>query len=1017
MKIRNIISSFRANRGRKLTLSNSVSFEDFCNEVPPERYPRLKESSLNSSFDISPVKDRPTNYERFARDEDMEFTSSRPSLATVLLFIILSAVFLILPIIYLLNCFDIIYEHQNIKHNPILSPDSSELNTEVQDAAQLSKPISLPSPPAPDYDQCGLTAHDYRFDCYPEGGADQNSCEARGCCWLSTETKARAKNTSKIRQNIAMPYCFYPPNYNTYKFVNVSETAFGLVAYLQRSYQSGYPNDVEVIQLIVKYETENRLHIKIVDPLNIRYEPAYPELPIVDTAAENLNYIFELDTFKAGFKVVRKSDNATLFDANNFLNFIYADQFLQISSNLPSKYVYGIGEHTSTLLLDVGWSRFTQWNHDAPPSENLNLYGAHSFYLGMENSSNSHGVFLFNSNGQDILLQPAPAITFRAIGGVLDFYFFLGPTPSDVIEQYTDLIGRPYMPPFWGLGFHLCKYGIKTLNATRETMEKNIAAGVPLDTQWNDLDYMNANKDFTYDKDAFNGLPEFVEDLHKRGMHYIPLIDPGVSGSEEAGTYPPYDEGIKLDIFVQNSSGQTFIGKVWNRESTVWPDFTDPNTVDYWTLMLKNFHDEVAFDGAWIDMNEPSNFLSGTADGCPESTLENPPYLPAVDGGVLYYKTLCMTAKQKAGLHYNVHNLYGFTEAIITSFAMAEIRGKRPMVISRSTFAGHGHYAGHWSGDVFSTWDGLRQSIPHLLSFSLYGIPLMGADICGFNYNTTVALCNRWQQLGAFYPFSRNHNTDDGIPQDPVSMGELVVKSTIKALTVRYELLPYLYSLFYRAHVDGDTVARPLFFEFPKDQNTWTVDTEFLWGGGLLIVPVLEIDATSVVGYLPEGIWYNYYTNNSTQSKGENVTLDAPLDTIPVLVRGGYILPQQDAKQTTTASRKTKLKLLVASNEDGEASGELFWDDGDSLNTIEEKLYTLVQFNLQNGTLSSETVQWTGEEPPHLGAITVLGVQKPVSLVKINNLSVNFKFDTINKYLLIDELDISLEQSLVVTWN
>lgn len=109
------------------------------------------------------------------------------------------------------------------------------------------------------------------------------------------------------------------------------------------------------------------------------------------------------------------------------------------------------------------------------------------------------------------------------------------------------------------------------------------------------------------------------------------------------------------------------ISQVWNRASTVWPDFTHPDSVDYWTLMLKSLHSQIEFDGAWIDMNEPSNFLSGSFTGCPNSTLETPPYLPAVAGGVLNYKTMCMTAKHYAGLHYDIHNLHGFTEAIVTN--------------------------------------------------------------------------------------------------------------------------------------------------------------------------------------------------------------------------------------------------------------------------------------------------------------------------------------------------------------
>ncbi|XP_050301021.1 lysosomal alpha-glucosidase-like [Anthonomus grandis grandis] len=1024
MRFRNFISSFRTRRARR-PLTDSVSFENFCNETATGRCtaPKLKESSLNSSFEISPAKIDAYNYKRFAREPEtleIEGTSSRPNLATILLFIILSAVFLILPIIYLLNCFDIIYEHHNLKHNPIVQPNgeryypSEELHKLLNDIQkEHQRKIALPSPPKPDYGECKLLKDDEKFDCYPEEGANQDGCEARGCCWIPAKTKPKRYKSIALD----VPYCYYPPNYETYKFLNVTQTAFGLVGFLKRNYKSAYPNDVEIIKLIVKYETENRLHLKIVDPINPRYEPSYPEVPLVDRAAQNLNYIFEIDTFKPGFKVVRKTDNVVIFDSNNFLNFIYSNQFLQISSKLPSKYIYGIGDHTSNLLLNTQWNRFTLWNHDLPPMPDKNLYGSHPFYLMIENSTSSHGVFLLNSNAMDVILQPTPAITFRTIGGIIDLYFFMGPTPSDVIDQYTDLIGRPYMPPYWSLGYHLCRFGYKSLNQTKEIMENNLKAGIFLDTQWNDLDYMNNSNDFTYDKENYDGLPRFVNELHERGMHYVPLVDPGVSAGEKLGSYPPYDVGIKMDIFVKNASGQPFIGKVWNSHSTVWPDFTHPTTVDYWTQMLKSFHNQVAFDGAWIDMNEPSNFLSGSFSGCPKSNLESPPYLPAVDGGVLNYKTMCMSAKHYAGLHYDVHNVYGLTEAIITSFALAEIRGKRPLVISRASFSGLGHYAGHWSGDVFSTWDGLKQSIPHLLSFSLYGIPLMGADICGFNGNTTVALCNRWQQLGAFYPFSRNHNTDDGIPQDPASMGDLVVTSTKNAYAVRYALLPYLYTLFFRAHVFGETVARPLYFEFYKDQETYGIDKEFLWGGGLLIVPVLEEGATSVLAYLPESIWYDYYSKYFIESKGEYTNLSAPLDTIPIFIRGGNILPAQQPKQTTTESRKTKIQLLVAPDANGEAFGELFWDDGDSLNTIEEKRYTLINFSLENGTLRSENGNWAEEYPPNLGSVIIMGIKQSVSQVDVNTASVPFKYDTVHKFLTIDNLNVSFEHPVVISWK
>ncbi|CAG2184009.1 unnamed protein product, partial [Oppiella nova] len=128
-------------------------------------------------------------------------------------------------------------------------------------------------------------------------------------------------------------------------------------------------------------------------------------------------------------------------------------------------------------------------------------------------------------------------------------------------------------------------------------------AQIPYDVQWNDIDAMNANKDFTYDEKNFAKLPQFVQNLHNIGMKYIPMFDPGISASEPRGTYPPFDMGMDLNIFVKNSTGQPFIGRVWTGKPTVWPDFTDPKTQIYWTQMFAKYHKELEFDGAWIDMN------------------------------------------------------------------------------------------------------------------------------------------------------------------------------------------------------------------------------------------------------------------------------------------------------------------------------------------------------------------------------------------------------------------------------
>ncbi|XP_042747732.1 maltase-glucoamylase, intestinal-like [Lagopus leucura] len=134
----------------------------------------------------------------------------------------------------------------------------------------------------------------------------------------------------------------------------------------------------------------------------------------------------------------------------------------------------------------------------------------------------------------------------------------------------------------------------------------------------------------------------------------------------------------------------------------------------------------------------------------------------------------------------------------------------------------------------------------------------VGADICGFFENTTEELCRRWMQVGAFYPFSRNHNTELCSPQDPAYFGadSILVTSSIHYLNIRYTLLPYLYTLFYKAHTQGDTVARPLMHEFYSDEATWDVDKQFLWGPALLITPVMDpVGGAALVGRAIWGFW------------------------------------------------------------------------------------------------------------------------------------------------------------------
>ncbi|XP_034941549.1 lysosomal alpha-glucosidase-like [Chelonus insularis] len=865
-------------------------------------------------------------------------------------------------------------------------------------------------------EECARMPKELRFDCHPDNGASMIACQNRGCCWDPPNENIKSVPLS-------IPYCFYPTSWKLYEYENYTRKNSGFTGYLINKRSSFLKDDLPILKMEAINIDENILEVKIYDPTKLRYEPKWPvrkHYKPFGQKMESTNYRFQMDNSKPGFRIWRSNNQkSVVFDSLTAGGFIFSNQFLQMSTLLSSSHIYGLGEHRNNLKLNTTWQTLTLFNRDQAPIEHSNLYGSHPFYLVVEQTGDCYGVLFLNSNAMDIILQPTPALTFRSTGGIFDLYFFMGPTPADVLAQYTQIVGKPFMPPYWSLGFHLCRFGYRSLEKTKEVWNRTRAAGIPFDTQWNDLDYMSNNNNFIYDKNKFKDLPKFVKELHKIGMHYIPLIDPGISASEEKGTYPPYDDGIKNDIFIKNSeTNLPFVGKVWNRVSTVWPDFTHPKSQEYWYNMMNSMHENFQYDGAWIDMNEPSNFFNGLINGCsPSSLMDNPPYTPNVAGEVLYSKTLCMNAKHYLGWHYDIHNTYGIAEAAVTHFALEKIRNKRPFIVSRATWVGQGSYSAHWTGDVFSTWHDLRMSVPEILAFSIFQIPMVGADICGFNGNTTQDLCNRWMQLGAFYPFSRNHNTDDAIDQDPVAMGDIVVKSSRKALMIRYRFLPYLYTLFFKAHMFGEAVARPLFFEFVKDPNTLDVDSQFLWGKAMMFAPVLEKDKEEVTAYLPSGLWFDFYNKSFVISKGQNFTLPAPVDTIPILIRGGNILPAQTPGKTTTESRQNKFELLIAPDLQEKAVGELFWDDGDSIDSIESGKYILLKFSMENKTIKSQIQHDDFDGKMILGKIQIMGFQSDVTQVTINNTNVPFSHDKKRNYLTVKPIQVDLKYSFIMQWK
>uniref|UniRef100_F1KSW9 Maltase-glucoamylase n=1 Tax=Ascaris suum TaxID=6253 RepID=F1KSW9_ASCSU len=817
---------------------------------------------------------------------------------------------------------------------------------------------------------------DRRIDCLPKPNSSQEECESKGCIWDNVYDKL----------NPSIPLCYFPRGTGYVATKNDER-----ITLIKAPSSVSNPFDKDISPIFFSTSTIGAtINVRIDAPK--RYEPTVkiPRNPSRSTDS------FFVETFDNGdvfsFAVKRKSTGQVVWDTS-IGGLLFGDKYIQIATYLPSTKVYGWGENVHQTLKH-NFTEYRTWGmfaRDEPPDSShlvtKNLYGVHPFYIALEPDANAHGVFIWNSNPQEITTGPAPHLVYRTIGGILDIYFFPGPEPEQVVQQYLALIGTPILPAYFALGFQLCRFGYKSLDEVKKTIKRVRDHGIPIDVSYADIDYMDHYKDFTLG-DKWKEFGKYADELHRDGLHIALIFDPAVQAD-----YATFKRAMQMnasfiewerfdqvprsiqDLYPLVKNTKIMLGIVWPDRHAAFPDFLDPTsmTAAWWANEFKLFHKAVAFDGIWIDMNEPANFRTNEESEsgdekleslkCPlngtDSEFDKPPFETTsvyfYKSGSLSTKTVCMLGLTNKGTQrvYNTKNMYGLAEAIATRKAIHEATGKRGFIISRSSFPSLGHYAGHWLGDNTARWEDLRTSIIGVQEFNLFGIPYVGSDICGFIGATNEELCLRWQQMGAFHPFSRNHNDDTSPPQDPAQWPAVAIATRIANL-FRYHYLPYLYSLHFEASVYGGTVVRPVFFEFPEDTNTHELNYQFMWGSGMMMVPVVEPGVSSVSAYLPKNAtWYSIRSSDYGEKIDPGIGNFRAFTTelIPVFVRGGVIIPRQAPNTTTTQSRQNPFEILIPLDydEDGtpkRASGKLYWDDGESIvEDISSYSYSSWQFD------------------------------------------------------------------------
>ncbi|MEO6258806.1 MAG: glycoside hydrolase family 31 protein [Thermoanaerobaculia bacterium] len=596
---------------------------------------------------------------------------------------------------------------------------------------------------------------------------------------------------------------------------------------------------------------------------------------------------------------------------------------IRLSKRLPDdENIYGLGEKNGPLN-KRGWKlggySFTMWNSDTfgYDSSTDPLYVSVPFYMAMRKGV-AYGIFLdstFRSNF-DIGHQTAGVLSFGADGGALDYYFIYGPEPKKVIERYTALTGRMPLPPLWSLGYHQCRYSYYPETKVRSIAENFRSRHIPADTIWLDIHYQDAYKPFTWDRKRFPDPAGLIGDLRKQGFRTVTIVDP--HPAKQTG-YAPYDSGLAADAFVKNPDGSVYAAPVWpsraedgdapdwskpSKLPSVFPDFSKPSARSWWGGLYAGLLD-AGVAGIWNDMNEPAVFdsASGTMPLDVRHDNEGSP----TD-------------------HREIHNVYGMEMTHSTYEGLLRLRPEeRPFILSRASFAGGQRYSALWPGDNVSDWTALRASIPTLLGMGLSGFPFVGADIGGFADAPTADLFTRWLQAGVFYPFMRTHSAFGTPDQEPWSYGAEHEAWNRRAIELRYQLLPSLYSVMRESAESGLPAMRPLLLEYPEDGTTYGMDDQFLFGSDLLVAPVLRAEVTTRGVYLPRGPWYDFWTGER-QEGGKWVTLPVTMASIPLFVRGGAFLFTQRVVQHTGEMPGQPLEVTLFPN--GSSERWFYEDEG-----------------------------------------------------------------------------------------
>jgi alpha-glucosidase len=571
----------------------------------------------------------------------------------------------------------------------------------------------------------------------------------------------------------------------------------------------------------------------------------------------------------------------------------------------------GLGEKTGGL--DRKGSGYQNWNSDAYGyhSGSDPLYCTTPFYMGIHQHL-VYGVFFDNSYKSFFNFGASNNrfASFSADAGEMTYYLIHAPTVADIIKHYTFLTGRMELPPQWSIGYQQCRYSYypdKEVYTLAKTFRDK---DIPADAIVFDIHYMDKYKIFTWDAKNFSDPKGLIDHLKQQGFHVVVMCDPGIK--VEPG-YKTYDAGLKENVFIKYPDGENYQGQVWPGWCH-FPDFTKPETRAWWAEQFKDYV-ALGVDGFWNDMNE----IATWGNSLPEN---------------LEFDFEGTKATTRRG-----RNLYGFQMARSTYEGTKKLlKGKRPFNLTRSGFSGVQRYAAVWTGDNVSYDEHMLLGVRLVNSMGLTGIAFAGYDAGGFVGDANTKLFARWISIASFAPFFRAHTMINTRDSEPWSYGEEVESICRNYIKFRYQLIPYIYSLFYDAANTGMPVQRSLAINYTHDPLVYSglYYNQYLFGPSVLVAPV-ESNKALLKVYFPAGTWYDLYTGKQWSGNQEAI-IESPIHKLPVFVKAGSVLPMRPT-QAHAGVLATELALHIYCGSDS-SEFLLYSDDGETFQYQQGKYAT-----------------------------------------------------------------------------